>query len=374
MKKLVAIGILMGLAACGQTTAPRSVDAEAPSPAGPEPITSFTLVATGDFISQPELSEKAVRDGGFGDIMGALGPIVSSADVAICHMETPIAAPGDPWTGFPIFNAPPSLLDEARDLGYDSCSTASNHTLDYGWDGLVRTLDGLDRAGIKHAGSARSLEEASTPTLLDVHGVKLAHLSYTFSFNGIPLPEGKPWAANVIDTQAILGEARRAKAAGAAVVAVSMHWGTEYQNEADIGQVGLAQELLASPDIDVILGTHAHVVQPIEKVGTKWVLYGMGNVLVRFPDGSPEETQDAIATRFTFTKSGDAWQVSKVEVLPTWMEYAPSPRIVDLPEELSRSDISESQRATYQRAYDRIVQWTNSRGAGRDGATILTGS
>src|SRR5262245_38117839 len=96
-----------------------------------------------------------------------------------------------------------------------------------------------------------------------------------------------------------------------------------------------------------------------------------GNVLVRFPDGSPEQTQDATITRFTFTKSGDAWRVSKVEVRPTWMEYQPTPRIVDLPEELSRFDISDSQRETYQRAYDRIVKWVNDRGADRDGLTVL---
>jgi poly-gamma-glutamate synthesis protein (capsule biosynthesis protein) len=362
------------LAACGHPAGHRLAHVAAASPSAAAPITSFTLVATGDFISQPDLSQKSVQDGGFGQIMAALKPIVSTADVAICHMETPLAAPGDPWTGYPIFNAPPSLLDEAKELGYDSCSTASNHTIDYGWEGLVRTLDGLDRVGIKHAGSYRTELDAHTPNILDVHGVKLAHLSYTFSFNGLNLPEGKPWCANLIDPQAILAEARRAKAAGADLVAVSMHWGTEYVHDADVGQLGLARELLASPDIDLILGTHVHVVQPIEKIGSKWVLYGMGNVLVRFPDGSPEETQDATITRFTFTKDAGAWQVSKVEVVPTWTEYYPSPRIVDLAKELSRSDIAESRRATYQRAYDRIVRWVNDRGAGRDGLTVLKGS
>jgi poly-gamma-glutamate capsule biosynthesis protein CapA/YwtB (metallophosphatase superfamily) len=255
------------------------------------------------------------------------------------------------------------LADTAAALGYDSCSTASNHTLDYGEDGLVRTLDVLDRVGIKHAGSARSQQEASTPTILRARGVKVGHLSYTFSFNGMPLPAGKPWASNLINVPAILAEARRARESGAEVVVVSMHWGTEYQNEADSGQTGLAAELLASPDIDLIIGTHAHVVQPFEKIGEKWVEYGMGNIMVRFPDGSPEQTQDAVATRFTFSKGANGWRVSKVDMMPTWMEYHPAGRVVDLHTELARPDLPEQQRDTYQRAHDRIVGWVRSRGA-----------
>lgn len=361
-------------ASCGPAAAPVS----APAPPGSSPdarkapeVNEFTLVSTGDFISQPPLSEQAIEDGrrvgrpngDFSRILGAIKPMVSSADVAICHMETPVAAPGDPWTGYPIFNAPLGLVETTAELGYDSCSTASNHVVDYGEAGLVRTLDALDRVGVKHAGSARNPQEAAAPTILDARGVKVGHLSYTFSFNGMPLPDGKPWASNLIDVPAVLAGARRAREAGADVVVVSMHWGTEYQNEADEGQKGLAAQLLASPDIDLIIGTHAHVVQPLERIGDKWVEYGMGNILVRFPDGSPEETQDAIATRFTFTRGAAGWRVSKVEVTPTWMEYRSPARVVDLTAELSGGGPGEERRATYQRARDRIVRWVTSRGA-----------
>ncbi len=362
MRILVA-GLALGLTACGAAATSTAVSETAASPT-PAPVTSFTVVATGDFISQPQLSEQAVAEGGFGRVLEALRPMVSTADIAICHMETPFAAPGDEWTGYPLFNAPPVLADTSAELGYDSCSTASNHVIDYGWDGLVRTLDGLDRVGIRHAGSARTAEEAATPTILNHQGVRVGHLSYTFSFNGMELPPGKPWASNLIDTQAILGEAQRAKAAGAEVVVLSLHWGTEYLNEADYGQTGLAQELLASPDIDLIIGTHAHVVQPLEKIGGKWVAYGMGNVMVRFPDGSPENTQDAYTARYTFSRGEPGkWEVSKVEVAPMWMEYYPSGRVVDLTTELARPDLSSEQRETYQRSYDRIVAWAGAMGA-----------
>ncbi|HEX6682191.1 MAG TPA: CapA family protein [Candidatus Limnocylindrales bacterium] len=359
--------LAIALAAGAVLIAPTAVDA-----LQSRAVTEFTLVSTGDFISQPALSEQAVAEGArtgrpngdFSRVLGAIKPMVSGADVAICHMETPVAGPGEPWTGYPIFNAPMGLVDTIAELGYDSCSTASNHTLDYGEPGLVRTLEALDRVGVKHAGSARTEREAANPTLLDVRGVKLGHLSYTYSFNGIPLPEGKPWAANLIDVPAILAEARRAREAGAQVVVVSMHWGTEYQPEPDEGQTGIAAQLLASPDVDLIIGTHAHVVQPLERIGSKWVQYGMGNILVRFEDGSPENTQDAMATRFTFAKRGNSWEVSKVDVAPTWMEYHPSGRVVDLSAELSRADLTEAQRASYRSAFDRIVRVAGSRGAG----------
>ncbi len=359
MRRLPALGVLLlGLAACTQAAAPdpaitpSTVDA---------PATTFTLVATGDFLSQPPLSEQADAEGGYDRILGALKPLVSAADVAVCHVETPVAGPGEGFTGYPIMNAPQSLLETTARLGYDSCSTASNHVLDYGQEGLARTLDTLDRVGVRHAGSARTEQEAGTPTILDVRGVKLGHLSYTYSFNGIDPPQ--PWSSNLIDAPRILDEARRARQAGAEVIVVSMHWGTEYQHEPDEGQVGLAQELLASPDIDLILGTHAHVVQPVEQIGDRWVHYGMGNVLVRFADGSPENTQDATASRFTFVKGDGGWRVSKVEIMPTWMEYQPSGRVVDLRAELARGGLPEDVRETYQRAYDRIARWMAERGA-----------
>ena len=137
------------------------------------------------------------------------------------------------------------------------------------------------------------------------------------------------------------------------------------------GQLGLARQLLDSPDIDLIIGTHAHVVQPMERLGGKWVAYGMGNIMVRFPDGSPPNTQDAYLTRYTFSKNGPGWQVSKVEVAPTWMDYYPTARVVDLVTELTSPDLTEAQRQTYRQAYDRITHWINARGAGQAGLIVI---
>ncbi len=99
---------------------------------------------------------------------------------------------GGPFTGYPSFASPPQVAAALADTGYDSCSTASNHTLDAGTEGIRRTLDHLDKAGVRHAGSARTAEEATTPTLLEAGVARVAHLAYTYGTNGIPVPATAP--------------------------------------------------------------------------------------------------------------------------------------------------------------------------------------
>ncbi len=166
----------------------------------------------------------------FDPIFASAIPRIQAADLAICHMETPYGPDGGPYTGFPVFAVPASIAKTIHDVGYDTCSTASNHSLDDG-AGRHRSVRSTTwtRPGVKHTGTARSAAEAATPDILDVNGVKVAQLSYAYGFNGIPLPRGKPWLANLINVPNILAAAHRAKQAGADVVIVSLHFGTQYQ-------------------------------------------------------------------------------------------------------------------------------------------------
>ncbi|MGH3623736.1 MAG: CapA family protein, partial [Sciscionella sp.] len=290
----VVLAIALVLVAC---TGPRQV-----RPSAAPPVSSsrhapagFTVVASGDILVHPAVTAQAEADGGgrrdYDRILAGVAPVVSSADLAICHLETPIAPAGGPFHGYPTFSVPPEIATAIAHTGYDTCSTASNHTLDEGAAGVRRTLDALDRAGVAHTGSARSAAEAARPLILRANGVKVAQLSYTFGFNGIALPPGKPWLANEIDPVRIIHAARRARAAGAQVVIVSMHWGTEDQHKVTAQQRRLAHRLLADGSIDLIVGCHAHVVQPFARIDGKWVAYGMGNLVARHdePLGSTEE-------------------------------------------------------------------------------------
>ena len=339
------------------------------------------MAAAGDLLVHEPLTAQAAADAraagepghDFTQVLAAVKPTISSADLAVCHMEQPLAKPTGPFTGWPYFSAPPELADAAAAVGFDTCSTASNHSLDTGEAGIARTLAALDRVHVRHAGTARTEAEAETPNIIDVRGVKVAQLSYTFSFNTIERPAGRPWVANMLDPDAIIAEARHARKLGAEVVLVSLHWGTEYQHEPNDDQLNLAKRLLAAPEIDLIIGHHVHVVQPFEKLGDKWVAYGLSNLTARFDDGSSEDLQDAVIPRFTFTRTAPGhWRVTKVEVVPTWMEYHPKARVVDLPAALASSGLDAGRRATYRRAYDRISRWVTSRGARSAGLTVAS--
>lgn len=339
----------------------------------------LTIVGSGDVLLHPDLWAQARRDAqqageagyDFRPILAGVRDVISSADLAICHMETPLAPVGGPFVGFPRFSVPPQIADSLADLGYDTCSTASNHTIDQGEAGVRRTLDTLDAAGIKHAGSYRSQAAHDTVNMIDVRGVKVAQLSYTFGFNGLSRPAGKEWLANLTDEEAIRAEARRARAQGAAIVVVSLHWGTEYQHSPNADQLALADHLLDSPDIDLILGCHAHVVQPIAKVHGKWVVYSMGNEIAHHADPI-NDNREGVLPRFTFTevKPGQ-WRVTRAEAIPVWMALAPQNRLVNLPAALASADTSASQRRIYQAAYDRISRYLDSLNGAKDGLVIV---
>ncbi len=294
----------------------------------------FTVVATGDVLLHSGLWEQAKRDAhgsgyDFAPLFGPVRPVIAGADLAICHMETPVAPPGGPFSGYPVFSVPPQIAPALASTGYDSCSTASNHSIDKGERGVVRTLDALDAAHIAHAGTARSAAEHQRLNLLKVNGVVVAHLSYSFGFNGLVRPRGKEYLANQIKAGDVLAEAKRAKRAGAEVVIVSLHWGTEYQHRPNSQQLSLAKTLLASPDIDLILGHHAHVVQPVQRIGDKWVAYGMGNEAA-WQDFA-KDTTDGIMPEFTFTEvSPGKFRVTAVEVRALHMWLDRTARVYDI--------------------------------------------
>lgn len=361
------------------TPAPRTPEAPAGRP--------FTLVATGDIIPYPSIIQRAADDAGaaggydFRPILAGVKPLVSAADLAICHHEIPYGRPGGPYTGYPLFKAPHQLADALKDAGYDSCSTASNHTLDDGFDGLARTLDHLDRAGIPHVGSARSPEEAAAPAVMSAGGAKVAQLSYTYGTNGIPLPPDKPWAVNLVDRDRIVADARAARAGGANVVVLSVHWGTEWQTAPDEQQRELAQALTASrgadglPDIDLVLGTHNHVPQPYEKINGTWVVFGMGDQVASFVPADKLRGNQSSVPRFTFAPAADRpgrWEVVKAEYLTQFSDMGPPFRVVCASCAAADTGLGAAKRAEYARIDRQVTEAVLSRGAAGQGLEHAT--
>jgi len=333
---------------------------------------TFTLVATGDVLLHTPLWDQARADaavaghpGGhdFRPMLAGIQPVVSGADVAICHMETPVAPAGGPFSSYPSFSVPPEIAPALAATGYDACTTASNHTYDRGADGVKRTLDALDAAGIRHAGSARTPQEATTTTLLDVDGVRLGLLSYTYGFNGIPAPGGETWRSNPIDGRRILADAALARRRGAEVVVVALHWGDEYNHDPNGQQQALAPALIRSPDVDLLLGHHAHVVQPIEAIGNEWVVYGMGNLVSNQGSQGPDKLE-GLLVRFGFTEQPNGrWSVTSAEFSAVLTDDRGPIRVVDVRRALADPGTDPSLRPRLQTAWQRTAAIASARGA-----------
>ncbi len=261
--------------------------------------------------------------------------IVSAADVAICHMETPIDDDNDDVSSYPSFNAPREIATGIAAAGFDGCSTASNHSLDQSVEGIGTTLDVLDGAGLKHTGTGRSAQEAAQPALYDVEGVTVAHLSYAYGTNGVPLPATAPWSLNLIDPQRVILEATAARRAGADIVAVSLHWGVEYQQTVTAEQDAIASALASAGAVDLVVGHHAHVPQPIRNIGGRWVVFGLGNLLSnQSASCCHPASQDGVLVRVEFAVAGAAVKVERVVYTPTRVDRAGGFRVVPVGEAL----------------------------------------
>lgn len=282
------------------------------------PTRSFSLMATGDVLPESPVLIAAGTNSGydFGPLFAPVAPVISGADIAICHMEIPIGAPGDspgvygrsPFGGNLIL-APYEIAGALRAAGFDRCDTASNHSNDLGEPGINTTLAALDAAGISHAGTARSPAEAATG-LITVNGVHLAHLAYTRYSNTV-LPV-EPWRINFAATPAqVAADVNTARAAGAEVVVVSLHLSQELLPAPFPEDRQFVTDLTSLAHIDLIVEHGPHVIQPLERVNGTWVYWSVGNFISGMGTSSRGKYADprtideiAAGARFTETAPG----------------------------------------------------------------------
>jgi poly-gamma-glutamate synthesis protein (capsule biosynthesis protein) len=310
------------------------------------PARTFSLVATGDVLTESAVIDAAAalapgtgRRYEFAPLLSSITPMLESADIAICHMETPIGLPGEragiygsSQFGGHLLLAPYEIADALKRIGFDRCSTASNHSNDLAEPGIDTTLAALDAAGISHAGTARNPAEATT-TLLTVNGVRLAHLSYT-RYSNTALP-ADPWRLNfAASAEQVAAAVDAARAAGAEVVVVSVHIYQELLPAPLPADRQFIADLTALTHIDLVVEHGPHVIQPVEKVNGTWVYWSVGNFISGM--GTPgrgvyadPRTLDelAAAARFTETAPG----VFDVEPWPVLLCNDPFTRAVYAP-------------------------------------------
>lgn len=266
----------------------------------PEPITA-TLAVCGDIMSHsPQTNDAydaATDTYSYLPCFQYVKPWIEGADYAVANFETTLNGP--PYSGYPQFCAPDALAYDIKTIGFDLVTTANNHAMDKGFNGVVRTLDTLDQAGLAHVGGYRTQEEydqSKGVVLADVGGISVAFLGYTYGTNGIPISAENDFCLNrfntdymdtcsTLDQEKLKTELDYAQSLEPDLIAVMIHWGIEYQTTQNEYQTQVADFLIAN-GADLILGSHSHVPQPMEtrtvtledgSTRSAFVSYSLGN-------------------------------------------------------------------------------------------------
>lgn len=365
-----------------------------------------TVGATGDMLMHLPCVTPAATGGDsydFTPYFTRLSSYVQAVDYAVANLETTLA--GSDYVrwyngkklvgyyGYPSFNSPDDLIPSLRSAGFDMMLTANNHTYDTGTTGFHRTQQILAQTGMDFTGT-RSSQEDDNYLIKSINGISVGMVCYTYetspeankvSLNGIPMSDADSKLINVFLKDDVTGfsadlkeDIANMKRDGAEAIVLYIHWGEEYQTKENAQQRAMAQAA-CDLGVDVIVGGHPHVIQPIDLLTStaddshKTVcLYSTGNVLSNqrreHMDLKTGHTEDGIFFTFTFVKYSDGTvRVENVEALPLWVNLYTSTTtgkqvydilpldkdVTDWKKELSLSDASLTQAEA---SYDRTMK------------------
>jgi len=223
------------------------------------------IVAAGDNLLHNTISFDAKQEDGtydFSSIYTRIAPITSAADISFINQEIMLTGK---ISGYPRMEAPAEVADALIGAGFNVINLATNHTLDKGEDGLAACLKNVKERDFEAVlGAYETEEESKTPILLEKNGVTFGFLSYTYDMNGYTLSEGNEWKVDLINMSKMKQDVQNIRPLCDYLI-VSMHWGTEYMTTPSDDQRNLAQ-LLCDNGADLIIGTHPHVLQPLETI------------------------------------------------------------------------------------------------------------
>lgn len=209
-----------------------------------------------------------------------VAPIIKRSDFAIGNLEVTLA--GAPYTGYPTFSSPDQLAVACKNSGIGAFVTANNHACDRRKKGIVRTIEVLDSLNIKRTGTFKDKKDRQENNLLilEKNSIRVGILNYTYGTNGIPVPEGV--FVNLLDKELISKDIEEAKKRNLDKIIAFVHWGDEYKTMPNDNQREMAN-FLTSSGVDIVIGSHPHVVEPmeyyIEQGKEQLVVYSLGNFI-----------------------------------------------------------------------------------------------
>ena len=297
----------------------------------PDDVRSFTFAASGEILVHEFVADAArysdSNSWDFTYMFESVQQVLVSADLSICHLETPLSENNSSLSYYPNFEVPYELADAISSAGYDGCSVASNHSLDTGIDGISSTLGHLQDAGIQTAGM--TIEDAEPEaSIFEVNGITVAHFSVTDTLNGSSLPTDPPWLVSDLDIGRIILDAQSTRSSGAEFVIVSVHWGEEYISDLSDHQQETVTALLNSEHIDLVIGHGTHVPQSVLVHNEKYAVTGLGNFLSNQPGDErrrcnecPPATQDGMILWLEMQENEEGKiVVVQASYYPTWVD------------------------------------------------------
>lgn len=329
-----------------QTTAPTTEPTEPPV----EKISTATILSTGDLLFHERVInsglDKETGEYNYDSIFNYIAPYVQAADYAVANMEGTLAGNtnGYKYSGYPCFNTPDAAVDAAKKAGFDMLLTANNHTYDTKTTGFHRTQEVIADRQLDYIGTRKNVED-KTYIVKDINGIKVGMVCYTYQsgtnsngtkkLNGISMNKQDSQLINAFDYdnlkpfyKQLESELTAMKEDGAEITVVYIHWGREYKTTPNSWQLQMGQAI-CNLGVDVIVGGHAHVVQPVEVLQnendpdkTTLCLYSMGNAVsnIRYSSTRPAETEDGMLYTFTLAKYTDGSViVESADVLSTWV-------------------------------------------------------
>lgn len=291
----------------------------------PPDSTCVTLTATGDILMHNTVIASGLNDNNydFSNLYSPVKHLLEAADYASVNLESSLAGPASGYTGYPLFNSPDNIARSLKESGFDLVVTANNHILDRGYTGALRTMDVLRETGLDTTGTFRSAEESKAYLIKDIRGIKVGYLAYSYGTNGMAIPPGKEYFYNYLQKDRVIADIEALRPRVDVLVLV-LHWGVEYSPLPTAEQRELAR-LFFDQGADIILGSHPHVLQPLEIMHIngkeKLVIYSMGNSM---GDQNGLERNIGVIVSLQFTKkhkTGETY-LSSYNYIPTYIhEY-----------------------------------------------------